>query len=92
MFQNRISAILIETLNTRSYGEILKNPGSIVYNSFFFYLVNEIIKIKFNPNTEKLRFNTNPGLSPILLYVRCKLDVPFVRRCFRDANNKILSL
>ena len=31
------------------------------------------------------RFNINPGLLPLLLYVRCKSGVTFVRRCFRDA-------
>ena len=30
-------------------------------------------------------FNTNPRVSPFLLFARCKSWVTFVRRCFRDA-------
>ena len=30
------------------------------------------------------QFGTNPRFPPVLLYVRCKFRVTFVRRCFRD--------
>ena len=41
-----------------------------------------------------LSFFSNPSFSPLLLYVRCKSGVTFVRRCFRDGKplRKLLQL
>ena len=35
-------------------------------------------------NDHFLSFNTNPRFPPFLLYVRCKLGVTFVWKCFSD--------